>query len=197
MWFPFHIGLVPVQVGCGARPLEVDAVRWTMAELEYDVSVVRGIAEASILLSLLFVATILAGVFVTQLLALPPLFPPPWNSVGLVPAIGGGASLVYCAAFLSRHGRGTPYPRLPPRRLVTTGPFARVRNPIISSWGVMMIGLGVAMNWTGIFLLMVPGFIGIHAYIVYHEEPILERRFGAEYDEYRSRVPRWTPRLRS
>src|SRR5206468_5653337 len=90
--FPFHIGLVPVQVGCGARPLEVDAVRWTMAEPEYDVSVVRGIAEASILLSLLFVATILAGVFVTQLLALPPLFPPPWNSVGLVPAIGGGAS---------------------------------------------------------------------------------------------------------
>src|SRR5207247_8145338 len=73
----FHIGLVPVQVGCGARPLEVDAVRWTMAEPEYDVSVVRGIAEASILLSLLFVASILAGVFVTQLLALPPLFPPP------------------------------------------------------------------------------------------------------------------------
>src|SRR5437867_216724 len=129
LWFSFHIGLVPVQVGCGARPLEGDAVRWTMAEPEYDVSVVRGIAEASILLSLLFVATILAGVFVTQLLALPPLFPPPWNSVGLVPAIGGGASLVYCAAFLSRHGRGTPYPRLPPRRLVTTGPFARVRNP--------------------------------------------------------------------
>jgi len=167
-----------------------------MAEPEYDVSVVRGIAEASILLSVLFVATILAGVFVTQILALPPLFPPPWNSLGLVPAVGGGASLVYCAVFLSRHGRGTPYPRLPPRGLVTTGPFARVRNPIISSWGIMIIGLAVAMNWTGILLLMAPGFLGIHAYVAYHEEPILRDRFGAAYDKYRSKVPRWIPRLR-
>jgi protein-S-isoprenylcysteine O-methyltransferase Ste14 len=28
------------------------------------------------------------------------------------------------------------------------------------------------------------------------EEPALLRRFGAEYEEYCSRVPRWLPRVR-
>jgi len=168
-----------------------------MAGAEYEVSVIRGTAEAAVLLSLLFAATVVTGVWVTQLLALPPMFPPPWNQVGFVAAGAGGASLVYCAAFLSRQGRGTPYPRLPPKRLVTTGPFARVRNPLISSWGAMMIGVAVGMNWTGLFLLMVPGFGVIHWYVVSHGEPILARRFGPEYEAYRARVPRWVPRLRA
>jgi len=171
-------------------------VKHSMAQVDYEVSVVRGITEAAVLLSILFVATILAGAFVTQVLALPSLMPPPWNAFGFITAVGGGASLVYCASFLSRHGRGTPYPRLPPKRLVTTGPFGRVRNPVISSWGVMMIGLALAMGWTGLLLLMIPGFLGIHVYVRYHEEPILQSRFGVEYEEYRSRVPRWIPRLR-
>jgi hypothetical protein len=29
-----------------------------------------------------------------------------------------------------------------------------------------------------------------------YEEPKLERMFGASYEEYRRRVPRWVPRLR-
>src|SRR3989454_7696197 len=163
---------------------------------EYEPSVVRAIAEASILILFAFLGTILGGYALPLWLRLPPVLPPPWNLVGLPMGIAGGASLVHCGAFLSRHGRGTPYPRLPPKRLVTTGPFARVRNPIISSWGVMMIGFALAMGWTGLLLLMIPGFLGIHVYVRYHEEPILQSRFGVEYEEYRSRVPRWIPRLR-
>ncbi len=164
---------------------------------EPEVSAIRAVAEASILLSLAFAGTILAGFFVTVLLRLPALIPSPWNLVGLPIAIAGGASLVYCGAFLCRRGKGTPYPRRPPKRLVTTGPFARVRNPIIASWGTFIVGLGVWMNWTGVLLLMVPGFVLIEVYLVYHEEPILARRFGAEYEAYRSRVPRWIPRIRT
>src|SRR3989454_3456413 len=143
-----------------------------MAQVDYEVSVVRGITEAAVLLSILFVATILAGAFVTQVLALPSLMPPPWNAFGFITAVGGGASLVYCASFLSRHGRGTPYPRLPPKRLVTTGPFGRVRNPVISSWGLMMIGLAMGMNWTGLLIIIVPGLARVHAYGVYHAQPV-------------------------
>ena len=29
-----------------------------------------------------------------------------------------------------------------------------------------------------------------------HEEPVLLRRFGADYEEYRRSVPAWIPRLR-
>jgi len=168
-----------------------------MAGMEYEPSVVRAIAEASILISLAFLSTILGGYALTLWLRLPPVLPPPWNLVGLPMGIAGGASLVHCGAFLSRHGRGTPYPRLPPKRLVTTGPFARVRNPIIVSWGVLLIGIGVTLNWTGIFLLLVPAFFVIDAYLVYREEPVLRRRFPAEYDAYLSQVPRWIPRIRT
>ena len=167
-----------------------------MAGLEYEPSVVRAIAEASILISVAFLVTILGGYVLTTWLRLPPVLTPPWNLISLPMAIAGAASLLYCGSFLSRHGRGTPYPRRPPKRLVTTGPFARVRNPIIVSWGVLMIGIGGVLNWTGLFLLMAPAFVIVHAYLVYHEEPLLRMRFPAEYDAYRSRVPRWVPRLR-
>jgi protein-S-isoprenylcysteine O-methyltransferase Ste14 len=168
-----------------------------MAGGEYEVSAIRAIAEASVVISFAFVGTILAGFLMTVLLGLAALIPAPWNLVGLALAIGGGASLVYCGRFLSRQGRGTPYPRRPPKRLVTTGPFARVRNPIIASWGALMIGLGIWSNWTGLLLLTILAFPLIQAYLVYREEPVLLRRFGAEYEAYRSRVPRWVPRLRS
>src|SRR2546426_7698178 len=163
---------------------------------EYEPSVVRAIAEASILILFAFLGTILGGYALPLWLRLPPVLPPPWNLVGLPMGIAGGASLVHCGAFLSRHGRGTPYPRLPPKRLVTTGPFARVRNPIIVSWGVLMIGIGVVLNWTGLFLLMALAFVIVHVYLVFHEEPLLRMRFPVEYDAYRLRVPRWIPRLR-
>jgi protein-S-isoprenylcysteine O-methyltransferase Ste14 len=168
-----------------------------MAGTGYEPSVMRAIAEASILISLAFLVTILGGYALTVWLRLPPLLPSPWNLVGLPLGIAGGASLVYCGAFLSRHGRGTPYPRLPPKRLVTTGPFAHVRNPIIVSWGVLLVGIGLTLTLAGIFLLLVPAFFGIHAYLVYREEPVLRTRFPAEYGAYKSRVPRWIPRIRT
>jgi protein-S-isoprenylcysteine O-methyltransferase Ste14 len=33
------------------------------------------------------------------------------------------------------------------------------------------------------------------AFVHWHEEPALARRFGAQFDEYRSSVPRWRPRF--
>ncbi len=167
-----------------------------MAPEAYGVTVSRAIAEASALLSLAFIGTIAGGFLLTEVLRLLPLFPPPWNLLGLAPAGVGAGSLAYCGRFLSRRGRGTPYPRRPPRELVTTGPFRRVRNPIIISWGALLVGIAVAMNWTGLLLLLIPAAVIVHGYIVYREEPVLRRRFGPEYAVYRSRVPRWVPRLR-
>jgi protein-S-isoprenylcysteine O-methyltransferase Ste14 len=31
--------------------------------------------------------------------------------------------------------------------------------------------------------------------VVFYEEPTLRRKFGAEYEEYCRRVPRWLPRF--
>ena len=38
--------------------------------------------------------------------------------------------------------------------------------------------------------------LGNGAYLPLVEEPALVRRFGAEYERYMAKVPRWLPRLR-
>jgi protein-S-isoprenylcysteine O-methyltransferase Ste14 len=42
----------------------------------------------------------------------------------------------------------------------------------------------------------VVSFIGVHAFVVFHEEPTLKRKFGAMYEDYLRRVPRWIPRAK-
>jgi protein-S-isoprenylcysteine O-methyltransferase Ste14 len=80
--------------------------------------------------------------------------------------------------------------------LVTTGPFARVRNPLYLA--------NIAL-WSGFAILarlawLIPIFVAVlgfeyHA-IVRWEERLLESRRGSEYRAYLQHVPRWIPTLR-
>jgi protein-S-isoprenylcysteine O-methyltransferase Ste14 len=110
-----------------------------------------------------------------------------------------GVGLVLFVASLrrfDREGQGTLAPWDPPRRLVVRGPYAYVRNPMIS--GVVLVLFGEALvllsrphlEWALLFFL-------INAvYIPLLEEPLLRERFGEEYREYCRHVPRLVPRLR-
>jgi protein-S-isoprenylcysteine O-methyltransferase Ste14 len=96
----------------------------------------------------------------------------------------------------AREGEGTLAPWDPPRRLVVRGPYRFVRNPMIS--GVIFVLFAEAL-----LLLSRPhalwavAFFAINAvYIPLLEEPQLQHRFGASYDEYRRHVPRLIPRLK-
>ena len=77
---------------------------------------------------------------------------------------------------------------------MTHGIFGYVRNPMM--WALLFVLLGEALNF-GSYLLLVWlvawGRIG-HLVVVMYEEPQLESRFGEQYREYCSRVPRWFPR---
>ena len=42
--------------------------------------------------------------------------------------------------------RGSPVPLNPPQELVVTGPYAYVRNPMVTGWIVGMLGLGVLLG---------------------------------------------------
>lgn len=95
--------------------------------------------------------------------------------------------------FVTR-GRGTLAPWDPPRKLVVSGVYRYVRNPMIS--GILLILIGESLwfaSWRIAMWAVV--FFGINAvYIPLVEEKALHRRFGAEYDAYRQNVPRWIPR---
>ena len=110
-----------------------------------------------------------------------------------------GVGLVLFVSSLRRfatEGAGTLAPWDPPRNLVLHGPYRYVRNPMISSVVFMLFGEALVLRsepqlqWALIFLA------ANLVHIPFIEEPQLERRFGAVYDEYRRNVPRLLPRLR-
>jgi len=76
------------------------------------------------------------------------------------------------------------------KTLITKGPYAINRNPVYT--GMLFIFAGVFItyaNWVFIAYI-VAGFLVIHRQIL-KEEKSCEKVFGAEYDEYRSRVGRY------
>ncbi|HEX6060020.1 MAG TPA: methyltransferase [Gemmatimonadaceae bacterium] len=110
--------------------------------------------------------------------------------------LAGFALFAWCVALFARVGRGTLAPWDPTRRLVAVGPYRHVRNPMISGVAAMLAGEAAFFRspplaaWCVLFVTI------NHAYFLLSEEPGLARRFGAEYDRYRSAVPRWIPRRR-
>jgi protein-S-isoprenylcysteine O-methyltransferase Ste14 len=107
----------------------------------------------------------------------------------------GSLIILWCFWVFTFKGRGTPVPIDPPKELVVTGPYHYVRNPIYV--GVLAIFLGHFL-WFGYWDLLVYAvlaFLGVHLFIVFYEEPTLKRKFGAAYEEYLKRVPRWIPKL--
>ncbi len=93
------------------------------------------------------------------------------------------------------HGRGTPLPMMPTKRLITTGPFQYCRNPMTLGTIIAYLGLAVAAA-TIVGLVLVTAFAALLVvYLRRMEEGELAERFGDEYRSYRRDVPFIIPRL--
>ena len=105
---------------------------------------------------------------------------------------------VLVSAFLRfvRDGLGTPAPVAPTERLVVTGAYRYVRNPMYVAviaaivGQALLLGQTVLLYYAALVALLVVSFVRLY------EEPVLRRQFGEQYDAYRRAVPRWMPRLR-
>jgi protein-S-isoprenylcysteine O-methyltransferase Ste14 len=82
-------------------------------------------------------------------------------------------------------------------RLVASGPFALVRNPLYLGNVVLWGGFAITarLPWLAPVLVAILAF-EYHA-IVRWEERLLEARLGERYRAYAARVPRWFPRMSS
>jgi protein-S-isoprenylcysteine O-methyltransferase Ste14 len=82
-----------------------------------------------------------------------------------------------------------------PDHLVTTGAYARSRNPMYVAWSAVLAGVALAAR--SAWLLVAAGLaaVAVHREVV-GEESALAQRFGAEYDAYRSVTPRYLGRPR-
>lgn len=98
------------------------------------------------------------------------------------------------AFFMVRDGQGTPLPLDQTNRLVVSGPYRFVRNPMAIA-GVGQ-GVAIAVGCQSIPILVYSLLGGIVWQMVVRpvEERDLERRFGEDYCRYRERVRCWIPR---
>jgi len=80
-------------------------------------------------------------------------------------------------------------------RLATTGPYARIRHPQYVAF--VMILLGFLLQWpTLLTLVMFPILVAMYGRLAVTEEREMRERFGAKFDAYAERTPRFVPALR-
>ena len=105
--------------------------------------------------------------------------------------VGGGVLLMVLAMVEMQKWRTTVIPHREARHLVTSGIFRRSRNPIYLGDALLLAGL--ALYWGApVALLLVPLFAyTIAVRFIEAEEERLRRSFGAAFDAYASKTPRW------
>ncbi|HET8649931.1 MAG TPA: isoprenylcysteine carboxylmethyltransferase family protein [Gemmatimonadales bacterium] len=115
---------------------------------------------------------------------------------GLLLLVFGWCLSLWAAAHLVRDGRGTPFPLDRTRNLVTTGPYAFVRNPQGIALVLLTVGEALAVDSSMLWLLPLLAIVFLLVLAQPFEDHELPRRFGRAYELYQTEVPRWFPRPR-
>jgi len=114
---------------------------------------------------------------------------------GVALFIAAFALFAWCLALFARLGQGTLAPWDPTRKMVAAGPYALVRNPMISAVVLMLFGEALFFNHMALYSWALAFLVINHVYFIFSEEPGLEKRFGESYRLYKARVPRWLPKV--
>jgi protein-S-isoprenylcysteine O-methyltransferase Ste14 len=115
----------------------------------------------------------------------------PLRPLGWPILVAGVSILVWCVMEFYVAGRGTLAPWAPPKRLVSSGPYRFSRNPMYV--GVALILISWAVLFSSLILTVYAAIVllAFHIRVIVGEEPWLARTFGADWQSYRTRVPRW------
>jgi protein-S-isoprenylcysteine O-methyltransferase Ste14 len=105
--------------------------------------------------------------------------------------VSGGAALAIAARREFLQMGTNVAPSQPALRLVTTGIYAHVRNPMYVGLGLLVAGVGVgfASDWS--LILLVPAALVLHYGVVRREENYLTGKFREPYQRYLKAVPRY------
>jgi protein-S-isoprenylcysteine O-methyltransferase Ste14 len=113
---------------------------------------------------------------------------------GMILVAVGMAIALWCVFTFVFIGKGTPAPFDPPRKLVITGPYRFVRNPMYIGAGMSLAGAALYYQSLSILIYTALFYLITHLFVVLYEEPTLRRTFGDEYEAYFRRVRRWIPK---
>jgi len=98
---------------------------------------------------------------------------------GIVMTVGGG---------------GTPLPLDSPRRLVVTGPYAYVRNPMAISGLGQGFSVAFILSSIPVTVYVATGILIWNYFVRPKEERFMQEAFGADFEKYRDEVGCWIPR---
>ena len=103
-----------------------------------------------------------------------------------------GALALFLASTRRFKAAGTPVPgNEPTSTIVRSGPYRFSRNPIYLAFSLLVLGIACGRNSVWLLGTLVAAMCLMSFVVIPREERYLERRFGAEYNEYKSRVRRW------
>jgi len=108
--------------------------------------------------------------------------------------------MFWAHSYLVFLGKGLPLEAFgralhPTSALVTTGPYAYTRNPMVLGFLFMLLGTALVRGSVS-GLVMVPIIAAaIMLHYVEFEDKALVKRFGADFEQYRANVPLLIPRL--
>lgn len=140
---------------------------------------------------------VFAAIIVDKLIDLPLLVPDRVRLSLSIPVMVTGAAVTAWSAFHFLKVKGTPVPFNPPPRVVKTGPYKFVRNPMLTGVFLFLFGLGFFFNSASLVFLFTPLYILVNVWELRNiEEPELTKRLGDEYIEYRKQTPMFLPRFR-
>jgi protein-S-isoprenylcysteine O-methyltransferase Ste14 len=111
---------------------------------------------------------------------------------------GLGLTFLYSTISLFiKMGKGTIAPWDPPKKLIVSGIYAHVRNPMHIGVFLILTGESIPLGSAALAIWTLLFIVGNLLYVPLVEEPKLAERFGEEYLIYKKNVPMWIPRLSS
>ncbi|MDE1939870.1 MAG: isoprenylcysteine carboxylmethyltransferase family protein [Alphaproteobacteria bacterium] len=116
------------------------------------------------------------------------------RSIGVALVILGLLPLVDSFMRFAREGEGTPAPLFPVRRLVVTGYYRYVRNPMYLGLIAAIVGQALFFADRHLLIYAATVWLASHVFVVLYEEPKLRQTYGSQYPVYCEHVPRWLPR---
>jgi len=139
---------------------------------------------------LVYLASLVIGALVQLVVPLPFLPRPLTAPLGAFLVVVAIALFSYAVAKF--RAAGTPVPaRSPTIVIVRTGPYRFSRNPIYLAFFLFQLGIAIWVNSVWLLTTLIGAVALIHYIVIRREEQYLERRFGAQYLDYKASVRRW------
>jgi protein-S-isoprenylcysteine O-methyltransferase Ste14 len=126
-----------------------------------------------------------------------PRFGGSWSLIVSIALFAAGLFVVGWTLFQFVKNHGTPVPVSPPQKLIISGLYAYVRNPMALGVFLLLEGTGFLLGSIFTIVIFAPLPVIIYGLLIKAvEEKELEMRFGEEYRQYKKRVPMFFPRFK-